>query len=56
MSEDVLYIIEEICSSSQGKMLPGVKEIVQQFTKSEFFKSIFPIFVESTSKGSCSRY
>ena len=47
MGENVLYIIKEICSSSQGKMLPGVKEIVQQFTKSEFFKSIFPIFVES---------
>ena len=56
MSENVLYIIEEICSSSQGKMPPGVKEIVQQFTKSEFFKSIFPIFVESTAKGSCYRY
>ena len=56
MSENVLYIIEEICSSSQGKMPPGVKEIVQQFTKSEFFKSIFPIFVENTAKGSCYRY
>ena len=56
MSENILYIIEKICSSSQGKMLPGVEEIVQQFTKSAFFKSIFPVFVKNTAKGSCSRY
>ena len=58
MSKNVLHIIDEICSSSQGKMLPGVEEIVQQFTKSAFFKSIFPVFVENTctATGSYSRY
>jgi len=56
MSKNVLYIIEEICSSSQGKIPPVVEKIVQQFTESAFFKSIFPIFVENTAKGSCSRY
>ncbi|KAJ7323761.1 hypothetical protein OS493_030887 [Desmophyllum pertusum] len=54
IAQNVLYIIDKICSSAQGPMPQGVEEIVQQFAKSAFFKSILPNVVENTAKESCS--
>ncbi|XP_078352990.1 NFX1-type zinc finger-containing protein 1-like [Oculina patagonica] len=53
IAHNVLYIIDEICSSAQGQMPLGVEEIVQQFSKSAFFKSFLLLFVENTAKESC---
>ncbi|CAH3130230.1 unnamed protein product [Pocillopora meandrina] len=52
-AHNVLLIIDKLCSSTQRGMLPTVQGIVQEFSKSAFFKLVLPEIVENLAKENC---
>ena len=54
-AHNVLLIIDKLCSCTQRGMLPTVQGIVQEFSKSAFFKLVLPEIVENLAKENCIR-